>query len=185
MSDYETEIATLAGGCFWCLEAVFQQVHGVKRIVSGYCGGHSVDPSYEQVCAETTGHAETVQVTFDPQIITYKDVLGIFFAIHDPTTLNRQGNDVGARYRSVIFYDSPEQEKTGRIAITELDTANVWDSPIVTEVNPLCMFYVAEAYHQDFYLNNKYQPYCQVVITPKLAKFRKDHLGKVSPLTSN
>jgi peptide-methionine (S)-S-oxide reductase len=181
MDDHSTELATLAGGCFWCLEAVFQEVHGVTQIVSGYSGGHVSQPSYQQVCSETTGHAEAVQVTFDSQIILYREILDVFFAIHDPTTLNRQGHDVGASYRSVIFYHSPEQQIAASEAIAELDEAQIWSSPIVTEVTPLSAFYPAEDYHQQFYLKDKYQPYCQMVISPKLAKFRKEHLDKLKP----
>ena len=184
MDDHNAELATLAGGCFWCLEAVFQQVHGVAQVVSGYSGGHVAHPSYQQVCSETTGHAEAVQVIFDSQVIAYREILDIFFAIHDPTTLNRQGYDVGASYRSVIFYRTPEQQITASEAIVELDEAQIWSSPIVTEVTPLSTFYPAEDYHQQFYLNNKYQPYCQTVISPKLAKFRKEYLGKLKPVVS-
>jgi len=184
MDDHNTELSTLAGGCFWCLEAVFQQVHGVAQVVSGYSGGHVAQPSYQQVCSETTGHAEAVQVIFDSQVIAYREILDIFFAIHDPTTLNRQGNDVGASYRSVIFYHTPEQQITASEAIVKLDEAQIWSSPIVTEVTPLSTFYPAEDYHQQFYLKNKYQPYCQMVISPKLAKLRKEHLDKLKPAVS-
>ena len=184
MDDHNAELATLAGGCFWCLESVFQQVHGVAQVVSGYSGGHVAQPSYQQVCSETTGHAEAVQVIFDSQVIAYREILDIFFAIHDPTTLNRQGYDVGASYRSAIFYHSPEQQITASEAIVELDEAQIWSSPIVTEVTPLSTFYPAEDYHQQFYLKNKYQPYCQMVISPKLAKFRKEYLGKLKPVVS-
>ena len=184
MDDHNAVLATLAGGCFWCLEAVFQEVLGVAQVVSGYSGGHVAQPSYQQVCSETTGHAEAVQVTFDSQKIPYKEILNIFFAIHDPTTLNRQGNDVGASYRSVIFYHTPEQQITASEAIVELDKALIWSSPIVTEVTPLSTFYPAEDYHQQFYLKNKYQSYCQMVISPKLAKFRKEYLGKLKSVVS-
>ena len=184
MDDHNTELATLAGGCFWCLEAVFQQVHGVAQVVSGYSGGHVVQPSYQQVCSETTGHAEAVQVNFDPQIILYSEILDIFFAIHDPTTLNCQGNDVGASYRSVIFYHTLEQQIAASEAIAELAKAQIWGSPIVTEVTPQSTFYPAEDYHQQFYLKNKNQPYCRMVISPKLAKFRKEHLNKLKPVVS-
>jgi len=181
VDDHNTELATLAGGCFWCLEAVYQQVIGVTEVVSGYSGGHVANPSYEQVCSETTGHAETVQVTFDSQIILYRDILDIFFAIHDPTTLNRQGYDVGASYRSVIFYHTPEQQAAASEAIAQLNEAQIWSDPIVTEVAPVSTFYPAEDYHQQFYQKDKSQPYCQAVITPKLAKFRKEHLDKLNP----
>ena len=181
MDDHNTELATLAGGCFWCLEAVFQQVHGVAQVVSGYSGGRVAHPSYQLVCSEATGHAETVQVTFDSQIILYREILDIFFAIHDPTTLNRQGYDVGASYRSVIFYHTTEQHIIASETIAEKDEAQIWSSPIVTEVTPLSTFYPAEDYHQQYYLKNKYQPYCEVVISPKLAKFRKESLDKLKP----
>ena len=179
-NDY-TELATLAGGCFWCLEAVFQQVNGVDQVVSGYSGGHVAQPSYQQVCSETTGHAEAVQIKFDSQIIHYREILNIFFSIHDPTTLNRQGYDVGASYRSVIFYHTTEQQIGASDAIAELDEAQIWSNPIVTEVTPLSEFYPAEDYHQQYYLKDKYQPYCQMVISPKLAKFRKEHMDKLKP----
>jgi len=181
MDDHNTELATLAGGCFWSLEAVFQQINGAAQVVSGYCGGHVAQPSYQQVCSETTGHAETVQETFDPQIIFYREILDIFFSIHDPTTLNRQGYDVGVSYRSIIFYHTPEQQIAASEAIAELGETAIWNSPIVTEVTPLSAFYPAEDYHQQFYLKDKYQPYCQMVISPKLAKFRKEHVDKLKP----
>lgn len=181
MDDQNTQVATLAGGCFWCLEAVYEQVIGVTKVVSGYSGGHVVQPTYEQVCSETTGHAEAVQVTFDSQIIPYREILDIFFSIHDPTTLNRQGYDVGASYRSVIFYQSPEQQVTASETIAEKDEAQIWGSPIVTEVTPLSTFYPAEDYHQQYYEKNRYQPYCQIVISPKLAKLRKESLDKLKP----
>ena len=153
----------------------------MAQVVSGYSGGHVAQPSYQQVCSETTGHAEAVQVAFDPQIILYREILDIFFTIHDPTTLNRQGYDVGTSYRSVIFYHTQEQQIAAAKAIAELDEAQIWSSPIVTEVAPLSTFYPAEDYHQQFYLKNKYQPYCQMVISPKLAKFRKEYLDKLKP----
>ena len=181
MDDHGTEVATLAGGCFWCLEAVYQQVSGVTEVVSGYSGGHVTHPTYQQVCSETTGHAETVRVTFDSQIILYRDILDIFFSIHDPTTLNRQGYDVGASYRSVIFCRTPEQQAAASEAIAQLNEAQIWSDPIVTEVKAVSTFYPAEDYHQQFYQKDKYQPYCQAVITPKLAKFRKEHLNKLKP----
>jgi len=184
LANDNRELATLAGGCFWCLEAVFQQVHGVVQVVSGYSGGHVAQPSYEQVCSEETGHAEAVQMIFDSHVIPYKEILNIFFAIHDPTTLNRQGYDVGASYRSVIFYHTEEQQITASETIVELDQAQIWNNRIVTEVTPLSEFYPAEDYHQQFYLQNKNQPYCQIVISPKLAKFRKEHAGKLKPTVS-
>lgn len=168
-----TEIATLGGGCFWCLEAVYEQVNGVLRVESGYAGGRVPNPSYEAVCTGTTGHAEVVQITFDPRVVTFRDLLEIFFVIHDPTTLNRQGADVGTQYRSAIFYHSPEQREIARQVIAEVEAAKLWDDPIVTEVTPFEAFYKAEAYHQGYFRNNPNQGYCRVVIAPKVAKFRK------------
>jgi len=173
------EIATLAGGCFWCLEAVFADLRGVARVVSGYSGGHVENPTYRAVCDGTTGHAEVVQVTFDPQAVSYRELLEVFFTIHDPTTLNRQGGDVGTQYRSAIFYHTPEQQETATQVITELDAARVWDAPIVTEVVPFQLFYPAEDYHQEYYQNNASQPYCRAVIAPKVAKFRQKYLEKL------
>jgi peptide-methionine (S)-S-oxide reductase len=177
--EQNKETATLAGGCFWCLEAVFADLRGVERVVSGYSGGHVENPTYQEVCGETTGHAEVVQVTFDPQVASYKELLEVFFTIHDPTTLNRQGGDVGTQYRSAIFYHSPEQQETAAQVIAELDAARVWDAPIVTEVVPLEIFYPAENYHQEYYQNNANQPYCRAVIAPKVAKFRQKYLEKL------
>lgn len=172
-------IATLGGGCFWCLEAAFDEVRGVKNVVSGYSGGMVLNPSYEQVCSGNTGHAEVVQVTFDPSDITYRDILSLFFAIHDPTTLNRQGADVGTQYRSVIFYHDEEQMSDAEELIGELNSAGLWQNPIMTEVTPLGEFFTAEDYHQNYYQQNGQQPYCQVVITPKLAKFRKKYASRL------
>lgn len=169
------EVATLGGGCFWCLEAVYDELQGVEKVVSGYAGGHVVNPTYKQVCTGTTGHAEVVQVTFDPSQVSFREILGVFFTIHDPTTLNRQGADVGPQYRSAIFYHDERQREMAVALIKELDEANIWNSPIVTELAPAGEFYVAEDYHQDYYRNNTYQPYCQVVISPKLAKFRRKY----------
>jgi peptide-methionine (S)-S-oxide reductase len=166
------EVATLAGGCFWCLEAVFEQVEGVERVESGYAGGTAPNPTYRQVCSGTTGHAEVVQITFDPRVIAFRELLEIFFTIHDPTTLNRQGADVGTQYRSAIFYHSEEQRRTAEAVIGELAAAGLWDGPIVTELAPFTAFYRAEDYHQEYYRANPMQPYCQVVIAPKVAKFR-------------
>ena len=171
----KNEVATLGGGCFWCLEAVFLEVVGVESVTSGYAGGHRANPTYEQVCSGRTGHAEVVQVVFDSNTIPYRDVLKIFFSIHDPTTLNRQGADVGTQYRSAIFTHHDEQEKTARQVIAELDNSGIWENPIVTEVEPLETFYAAEEYHHNYYQQNSSQPYCQVVISPKLAKFRKQY----------
>ena len=171
--------ATLAGGCFWCLEAVYVELEGVEKVVSGYAGGAIPNPSYEQVCSGRTGHAEIVQVTFDPGVVTYEDLLGVFFTIHDPTTLNRQGNDVGTQYRSAIFYHDDEQKADAEQAIREITEARIWSRPIVTEIVPLTDFYAAEAYHQDYFKNNPYQPYCQVVVAPKVAKFRKQYFSRL------
>jgi len=177
MENKNIELATLGGGCFWCLEAVYEQVKGVTKVVSGYSGGTLENPTYEQVCSETTGHAEVVQVTFNTELISYDKILHIFFAIHDPTTLNRQGYDIGSSYRSIIFHHSKEQKNTGEAIIDDLDKNDIWENPIVTEIKPLDVFYVAEDYHQNYYQNNKYQPYCQGIISPKLAKFRKEYLS--------
>jgi len=166
-----TEVAILGGGCFWCLEAVYQQVRGVQRVESGYMGGDTPDPTYEQVCAGTTGHAEVVRLEFDPNQVSYRDLLEIFFTIHDPTTLNRQGNDVGTQYRSVIFHLSPEQEATARKVMAEM--AAVWDAPIVTQLEPAKTWYKAEAYHQNYFIQHPMQGYCAFVVAPKVAKFRK------------
>jgi len=167
------ELATLAGGCFWCLEAVFEQLQGVDKVVSGYTGGQVPNPSYEQVCTKTTGHAEVVQVTFDPQVIAYSELLDVFFATHDPTTLNRQGNDVGPQYRSAIFYHSDAQKTAAEAKIRELNAADIFPGPIVTEVVPLTEFFSAEGYHQGYFRANPLQPYCAAVVSPKVAKFRK------------
>jgi peptide-methionine (S)-S-oxide reductase len=174
-----TEIATLGGGCFWCLEAVYQELRGVEKVESGYSGGDVPNPTYRAVCSGTTGHAEVVQVTFDPGVISYKDILEVYFTIHDPTTLNRQGADVGTQYRSVIYYHDDEQRRVAEAVISDLETEGIWKDPIVTEVTPIDEFYIAEDYHQDYFLNNGYQPYCQVIIAPKVAKFRKQHLERL------
>ena len=173
------EQATLAGGCFWCLEAVYTELAGVESVVSGYAGGHVAKPSYEAVCDGTTGHAEVVQVTYDPTVIGFQDLLDIFFTIHDPTTPNRQGHDVGTQYRSAIFYTSPEQQSVAEATIARLNTEKLWSKPIVTEVVPLTQFYAAEAYHQDYFKNNPWQPYCQAVVAPKVAKSRKHFFSKL------
>lgn len=173
------EVATLAGGCFWCLDAVFKDLQGVEKVESGYSGGHLPDPSYQQVCMGTTGHAEVVQVTFDPRALTFKELLEVFFAIHDPTTLNRQGADVGTQYRSAIFYHTPEQKEIAEQVIAELNGSDIWDAPIVTELTSFTKFYPAEDYHQGYYEQNPNQPYCSVVIAPKVAKFRKKYLAKL------
>ena len=166
----QTEIATLAGGCFWCLEAVYDDLEGVVSVESGYTGGHVANPSYKQVCAEVTGHAEAVRITFDPAITPYRELLEVFFVIHDPTTLNRQGNDQGTQYRSAIFYHNEEQRKIAEAVMAEM--ATVWQEPIVTELAPAPEFYAAEAYHQEYFANNPHQPYCMFVVGPKVEKFR-------------
>lgn len=172
------QIATLGGGCFWCLEAVYDDLIGVESVVSGYAGGHVPNPTYEQVCAKTTGHAEVVQITFDATVITFRELLEVFFTIHDPTTLNRQGNDVGPQYRSAIYYHDDVQKETAEAVIAEFDAAKLWADPIVTEVTPLDIFYPAEDYHQNYFENNPYQPYCQIVVAPKVTKFRKKFSNK-------
>ena len=179
MADTRTELATLGGGCFWCLEAVFQGLKGVERVVSGYAGGDVVNPTYEQVCGGRTGHAEVVQVAYDPTQLSFHDVLQVFFAIHDPTTMNQQGADIGTQYRSVIFFQTPEQEAVARQVIRELDQSGIFDDPVVTEIVPLRVFYPAEAYHQDYFRRNPGQGYCRAVIAPKVAKFRKQHLARL------
>ena len=171
-----SKVATLGGGCFWCLEAVYQEMDGISTIVSGYSGGHVANPTYEQVCGKKTGHAEVVQLTFDPERVSYRTLLEVFFAIHDPTTLNAQGNDEGPQYRSAIFTHDDEQLREAQSIIAELSTEKVFDAPIVTEVAPLDIFYPAESYHQNYYRLHSVQPYCAFVISPKLTKFRK-HFG--------
>lgn len=173
------EIATLAGGCFWCLEAVYDELNGVEDVASGYSGGKMPNPSYEMVCTGTTGHAEVVQITFDPKVISFKEILEVFFTIHDPTILNRQGPDVGTQYRSAIFYHTSEQKMVAERVIAELDAASIWGAPIVTELKPFEKFYAAEDYHQEYFKRNLSQPYCRVVIAPKVAKFRKHFLDKL------
>jgi peptide-methionine (S)-S-oxide reductase len=174
-----TEVATLAGGCFWCLEAVYDQLKGVISVESGYSNGHVANPSYRQVCSGNTGHAEVVRITYDPSVITFRDLLDVFFTIHDPTTLNRQGSDIGTQYRSAILFHSPEQERIAHEVIDELNQAKLWPNPIVTEVKPVSNYSEAEDYHQEYFANNKYQPYCQVVVAPKVAKFRKHYFEKL------
>jgi peptide-methionine (S)-S-oxide reductase len=175
----DTQIATLAGGCFWCLEAVYTELKGVQKVVSGYAGGQTENPTYQAVCSGATGHAEVVQITFDPRLISYLELLQVFFTIHDPTTLNRQGADVGTQYRSAIFYHDPGQKAAADQVIAEIEAAQIWPQPIVTQVVPLTAFYPAEAYHQDYFKRNPYQGYCQVVIAPKVAKFRKMYLDRL------
>ena len=176
-----TETATLAGGCFWCLEAVFERVEGVLDVRSGYAGGETSAPTYEQVCSGATGHAEAVRIHFDPSVIPYGDLLEIFFAVHDPTTPNRQGADVGTQYRSAIFYESEAQRDTAEATIGALDAESIWDAPIVTEVAPLQAFWPAEEYHREYFRRNPAQPYCQVVVAPKVAKLRQRFSHRLKP----
>ena len=173
------EVATLAGGCFWCLEAVYDNLAGVEAVESGYMGGKTANPTYKQVCNGNTGHAEVVRVTFDPKLISFREILDVFFAIHDPTTLNRQGNDVGTQYRSAIFYHSPEQRAQAEAFIGELTAGKAFGRPIVTEVVPAQTFYIAEDYHQEYFALNGAQPYCQLVVAPKVAKFRKQFADRI------
>jgi peptide-methionine (S)-S-oxide reductase len=173
------EIATIGGGCFWCLEAIFNELRGVKKVVSGYSGGIVPNPSYQEVCTGVTGHVEAVQITFDPLIISFNELLEVFFTIHDPTTLNRQGADVGTQYRSVIFYHTPEQKEIAKEVMAKIEAAKIWDAPVVTEITAFKTFYPAENYHQEYFLHNPDQPYCRVVIEPKVAKFRKQFLTKL------
>ena len=173
------EVATLGGGCFWCLEAVFDGLQGVESVESGYTGGKAANPTYEQVCGGDTGHAEVVRVIFDPAIVSFKELLEVFFVIHDPTTLNRQGNDAGTQYRSAIFYHTPQQKADAQEVIARLDAAKLWSGPIVTELTPATTFHMAERYHQEYFARNPYQPYCQAVVAPKVAKFRKHFLEKL------
>jgi len=173
------EIATLAGGCFWCLEAVFDDLQGVEDVVSGYAGGSVPTPTYEQVCTGTTGHAEVVQITFDPTVISFREILEVFFTIHDPTTLNRQGADVGTQYRSAIFYHTPEQKATAEAVIRDVTAARLYGNPIVTEVAPLQTFYPAEEYHQRYFERNPHQAYCRMVVAPKVGKFRKQYVSRL------
>ncbi len=174
-----TELTTLGGGCFWCLEAIYELLQGVLKVESGYAGGHVPNPTYRQVCTGLTGHAEVVQITYDPAVITYRDLLDIFFTIHDPTTPDRQGADVGPQYRSIILYHSPEQKRIAEQTIAEVNAAGLWDAPIVTQVVPLEAFYPAEDYHREYFRNNPEQGYCRVVIAPKVAKFRKQYLDRL------
>jgi peptide-methionine (S)-S-oxide reductase len=173
------EIATLAGGCFWCLEAVYDGMKGVEAVESGYMGGQTPNPTYEQVCGGRSGHAEVVRVTFDPAQVSFKQLLEVFFVIHDPTTLNQQGNDVGTQYRSAIFYHTPQQKAEAEEVMSRLGAAKLWKKPIVTELAPASVFYMAENYHQEYFERNPYQPYCQFVVAPKVAKFRKQFLEKL------
>jgi len=173
------EVATLAGGCFWCLEAVFDEIEGVSLVKSGYAGGHTVDPTYQEVCSGTTGHAEVTQITYDPTVVSYRDLLNVFFSIHDPTTVDRQGNDIGSQYRSAIFTHDAAQAEAAREVVEQVATAGVYPDPIVTSIEPLTAFYPAETYHDDYYARNPNQGYCQAVIAPKVAKFRKQHVERL------
>jgi len=175
----DKQIAILGGGCFWCLEAVYQDVEGVIRVESGYSGGSAENPTYQQVCSGSTGHAEVVKLTFDPHAISYREILEIFFSIHNPTTLNRQGADVGTQYRSAIFYQDQEQKQIAETVMQEIEAQQIWDDPLVTELAPFEKFYKAEDYHQNYYNKNHYQGYCQVVVAPKVAKFRKKFASRL------
>jgi peptide-methionine (S)-S-oxide reductase len=180
------EVATLGGGCFWCLEAIYEGLIGVKKVESGYSGGTVPDPSYRQVCTGATGHAEVVQISYDPRVLSYRDLLEVFFSIHDPTTLNRQGADVGTQYRSAIYYHDESQRETAEAAIAELGASGSWKGAIVTEVAPFEVFYGADDYHKEYYRRNQTQPYCQIVISPKLAKFRKKYASRLKePVSSS
>ncbi len=178
-SSSSTQAAVLGGGCFWCLEAVFDRLRGVLAVESGYAGGHAANPSYEDVCSGRTGHAEVVRVTFDPAVLSFRDLLKVFFAIHDPTTKDRQGSDVGTQYRSVIFCQNAEQRADAQDVIAELTRAKLWDDPVVTEVADAVPFYKAESYHQLYFERNRGQPYCQFVVAPKVAKFRKEFVDRL------
>jgi len=178
-AEHAHETATLGGGCFWCLEAVYKDLKAVERVVSGYAGGELADPTYEQVCGGRTGHAEVVQITYDPAVVTFRDLLDVFFTIHDPTTKDRQGADVGPQYRSIILYHSPEQKAEAERAIADISEQRIWRAPIVTELVPLGRFYPGEDYHQDYFENNPGQGYCRIIIAPKVAKFRKEHLERL------
>ena len=182
MSTQNLAVATLGGGCFWCLDAIYRDVAGVERVVSGYAGGHVANPTYEQVCGKHTGHAEVVQVWFDPAVISYDDILYIFWRIHDPTTLNRQGNDSGPQYRSIIFYHDDMQKAAAERTRAEAEAAHVWSDPIVTEIVPFEAFNEAEGYHQDYFSNNPNQPYCVYVVDPKVRKFRKSFQDKLKQM---
>ncbi len=182
MNEHRTEIATLAGGCFWCMDAVFERLRGVERVVSGYAGGTTRNPTYEQVSSGATGHAESVQITFDPSVVSYRDLLRVFFAFHDPTTLDRQGADLGTQYRSAIFWHDPGQRAVAEQVVAELEKEHVFNRPIVTQVVPYSGFYPAEGYHQGYFDKNPDQAYCQIVISPKVAKLRKLYADRLKPV---
>ena len=173
MEGKELETATLAAGCFWCVEAVFDDLKGVEDVVSGYSGGHTDNPTYQEVCSETTGHAEVVQIKFDPDVLSFEDLLRVYFTVHDPTQMNRQGNDIGTSYRSAIFYHTEAQRASAEKIIKEISEEGIYDNPVVTEVTPFDKFWPAENYHQEYFANNPNQPYCAAVVAPKVAKFRK------------
>ncbi len=179
MTNDNLETATLAAGCFWCVEAVFDDLQGVEDVVSGYSGGHTENPTYQQVCSETTGHAEVVQIRFDPSVLSFADLLRVYFTVHDPTQLNRQGNDIGTSYRSAIFYHSAEQKSIAQEIIAEITAEGIYDKPIVTEVTQFDKFWPAEDYHQEYFANNPTQPYCAAVVAPKVAKFRQKFLSRL------
>lgn len=183
MANLET--ATLAAGCFWCIEAVFDDLKGVEDVISGYSGGHTENPTYRQVCEGTTGHAEVAQIKFDPSVISFKDILRVFFSVHDPTTLNRQGNDIGTQYRSAIFYNNEDQQREAEQVIKEITDEGVYDDPIVTEVTPFEKFWPAEDYHQEYFANNPSVPYCAAVVAPKVAKFRRKFVDKLKSATAS
>jgi peptide-methionine (S)-S-oxide reductase len=178
-SDRDRELATLGGGCFWCLEAVYKDLKGVERVISGYAGGEVENPTYQEVCGGRTGHAEVVQIAYDPDVVSFRDLLDVFFTIHDPTTKDRQGADVGPQYRSIVLYHSPEQKAEAERAIADLEERKVWSAPIVTEIVPLEKFYPGEDYHQDYFERNPRQGYCQIVIAPKVTKFRKQYMDRL------
>jgi peptide-methionine (S)-S-oxide reductase len=178
-SDRDRELATLGGGCFWCLEAVYKDLKGVESVVSGYAGGEAENPTYQEVCGGRTGHAEVVQIAYDPKVVSFRDLLDVFFTIHDPTTKDRQGADIGPQYRSIVLYHSPEQKAEAERAIADLEETKVWSAPIVTEIVPLERFYPGEDYHRDYFARNPRQGYCQIVIAPKVAKFRKQFLDRL------
>ena len=179
MENTNLETATLAAGCFWCVEAVFDDLKGVQDVVSGYSGGHLENPTYQQVCSETTGHAEVVQIKFDREELSFKELLQVFFTVHDPTQLNRQGNDVGSSYRSAVFYHSDEQKRVAEETIKEIEAEAIYDKPIVTQIAPFDVFYAAEDYHQEYFTNNPNQPYCAAVVAPKVAKFRQKFVSRL------
>ncbi|MGI8470011.1 MAG: peptide-methionine (S)-S-oxide reductase MsrA [Pyrinomonadaceae bacterium] len=179
MENKNLETATLAAGCFWCVEPIFDDLKGVEDVISGYSGGHKENPTYREVCSDTTGHAEVINIKFDPQEVSFKEILQIFFTVHDPTQLNRQGNDIGKSYRSAIFYHSDEQKKVAEEVIKEITEERIYDKPIVTEVKPFDKFYPAEDYHQEYFANNPNQPYCAAVVAPKVAKFRRKFVDRL------